>query len=219
MQSGKPSGTSKNNRLVVDAVLALLAVEQMMHMLLPDEIHELCGVCLGVFVVLHVVQHRTWFASLRKGPWNARRAIGAVLIACLLLLLVGMLASGLAMSSWAVLAGATGTGVARAVHLPLVHVGFCLLAIHAGFQLPRIGSRKQEPAQTLRIVGLAACAVLCAVGLWSLADLNFAGYITGSVGFEFIDPSKPLLLHGLQYLSIFVLFATLGRVGKMATQR
>lgn len=199
--------------MATSVLLACLAVFQMLHMHIPDEVHEVTGVLFGVALVVHIVQHRRWFAALAKGKWSAVRVVNAAVIACLLLCACAMLISGLAMSGWAVDAEVRGSGIARAVHLPLVHIGFCLLALHAGLQMHRvIPVRNQQVARgtTAKVlVGVITVAV-AAFAIWSLFDLDFAGYILGTTGFAFIDPTKPIALSALQYLAIFALFAGIG---------
>lgn len=205
--------TKRRIKLAVSILLACLAVFQMLHMHIPDEVHEATGVLFGVALVVHIVQHRVWFTALAKGQWSAVRIVNAVVIACLLLCAGTMLVSGLAMSGWAVEAEVHGSGVARAVHLPLVHIGFCLLALHAGLQMHRVFSaqRLQATQKAAAKVLLAAFIVaVAAFAIWSLVDLDFAGYILGTTGFAFIDPSKPIVLSALQYLTIFALFCGIG---------
>lgn len=194
-------------------LLACLAVFQMLHMHIPDEVHEVTGVLFGVALVIHIVQHRAWFAALAKGKWDAARVVNTVVVACLLLCACIMLASGLAMSGWAVDAEVRGSGIARAIHLPLVHIGFCLLALHAGLQMRRVipGLRARAMQSIAMKVLFAVVAVaVAAFAIWSLIDLDFAGYILGTTGFAFIDPTKPIALGALQYLAIFALFAGMG---------
>ncbi|MBQ9068519.1 MAG: hypothetical protein IJ131_05565 [Eggerthellaceae bacterium] len=225
-------------------LLALLAVIQMLHMHIPDEVHEVAGVLFGVVLVVHIVQHSSWFKALAKGKWNALRVVNALVIDCLVLCACAMLASGLAMSGWAVALGATGSGIARAIHLPLVHIGFCLLALHAGLQMHRVVSKVRtkdcdsngsggnsdknagnsgsgnsnnsssgsgtNDGNVLRTITVLALVAIAAFAVWSIADLDFVGYILGTTGFAFIDPSKPVVLSALQYLAIFILFASIG---------
>lgn len=194
-------------------LLACLAVFQMLHMHIPDEVHEVMGVLFGAALIVHIVQHRTWFAALGKGKWSAVRVVDAAVIACLLLCACAMLVSGLAMSGWAVDAEVRGSGIARAVHLPLVHIGFCLLALHAGLQMRRVIPglcTRTTQSIAVKVLLTAIAVVVAAFAIWSLIDLDFVGYILGTTGFAFIDPSKPIALSALQYLAIFALFAGIG---------
>lgn len=194
-------------------MLACLALFQMLHMHLSDAAHEIGGVLFGILLVVHVVQHHRWFALLAKGPWKAIRIVNAAVVICLLLCACAMLFSGLAMSGWAVEAGTGGSSVARAIHLPLVHIGFCLLAVHAGLQMRRVFAVRSTTATrgaATKVLLAAAAVAVAAFALWSLADLDFVGYVLGTTGFAFVDPAKSVAFSVLQYAAIFALFCGMG---------
>ena len=143
-----------------------------------------------------------------------RRAVD-VLLAAICACIIVVLASGLVMSSWAAAGGAHGAGIARAIHLPLVHMGFCLIALHAGMQMHRAIPvlRKGLPSGgMLRVCAVLLCVALVAFALWSLIDLRFIDYITGTVGFAFMETTKPVLLDLVECIAIFLAFALLGHV-------
>ena len=198
--------TTRIARIACDIALCALAVTLMLHMHMSDAVHQVLGVAFGVALIWHLVEHRKWFAALRRGRWSALRIVQTCTMAAILICAIGMLASGLAMSTWVVDAGGTGTSAARAWHLPLVHIGFCLLGLHAGLQIrpPRLKGNLQKV--------LAAVFALAIVGfaIWSFIDLLFIPYIAGTVGFAFIDPDKSILLGALQYACIFAAFAIIG---------
>ena len=66
---------------------------------------------------------------------------------------------------------------------------------------------------------LVAWVIAAAVGVWSLVALDFAGYITGTTAFAFVNPSKPAALSFVQYASVFALFALAGAALQLALEQ
>lgn len=201
-------------KITVSVLLACLTLFQMLRMHVPDGAHEVAGVLFGVALAAHIVQHRSWFTARTKGKRSTVRTINSAVILGLLVCALLMVASGLAMSSWAVGAGLRGSGIARALHLPLVHIGFCLTALHTGLQIRRVIPNRRNTAEqgtTAKVLAAIAVTALTVFAVWSLVDLRFADYILGMAGFAYIDPSKPVIMSVVQYLAIFALFAGMGQ--------
>ena len=196
--------SSKTAGIAVDIALALVATLLMMRAQLPPLFHQIAGIAFGVLIAIHMWQHRTWLSALVHGKLKgAAQTVSALGMAAILVIVVALIASGLLMSTWASALGiAAGTGGARALHLPLSHLLYCVVGVHAGLCMKGV-SRLPRPA-------LAVWAVVAALGIWSFIALDFIGYITGATAFAFIDPSKPAAVSFAQYLSIFALFARAG---------
>ena len=89
------------------------------------------------------------------------------------------------------------------------------MALHAGMQMHRAIPvlRKGLPSGgMLRVCAVLLCVALAAFALWSLIDLRFVDYITGAVGFAFMETTKPALLDLVEYIAIFRAFALLGQL-------
>lgn len=196
-------GRDRRGGIVIDVSLALLATALMMRQHFPAMLHQICGVLFGILIAIHICQHRAWIASLKQGKPEGKRLVGAFLMAAILACTFIMVASGLAMSTWASALGVpAGTGTARALHLPLSHLCYCLMGMHAGLHAKGVG-KLPRPAVTV-------WSLLAAMGIWSFAALDFGSYIMGTVGFALIDHSKPALLDFAQYISVFALFMLVG---------
>ena len=195
---------SKTGRIAVDVALALTATLLMMRAQLPAMLHQVAGLAFGVLTAVHMWQHRAWLSALVHGRLKgAAQIVSAVGMAAILVIAVALIASGLMMSTWATALGiATATGGARALHLPLSHLLYCVVGMHAGLCMKGVG-KLPRPA-------LAVWAAAAALGIRSFIALDFAGYITGATAFAFVDPSKSAIVGFVQYLSIFALFALAG---------
>ncbi|MDO5107708.1 MAG: hypothetical protein Q4D39_05480, partial [Coriobacteriaceae bacterium] len=158
---------------------------------------------------VHMWQHRAWLSALLHGKIKGRHLVSAIGMAAILICAAALIVSGLMMSTWATDLGiAAGTGGARGLHLPLSHLLYCIVGVHAGLCMKGV-RRLPRPA-------LAAWAVVAAAGIWSFAALDFGGYITGATAFAFVDPSKPAALSFVQYASVFALFALAGAALQLA---
>lgn len=159
-------GRDRRGGIVIDVSLALLATALMMRQHFPAMLHQICGVLFGILIAIHICQHRAWIASLKQGKPKGKRLVGAFLMAAILACTFIMVASGLAMSTWASALGVpAGTGTARALHLPLSHLCYCLMGMHAGLHAKGVG-KLPRPAVTV-------WSLLAAMGIWSFAALDF----------------------------------------------
>lgn len=198
-------GRLAHAREVDDVLLVIAILAQMLHGYLPDLLHELLGIVLGTLVVWHVMLHRGWFMVLAREHWDAFRAIDTLLVlgclACLLVIVV----SGLVVGD---LVGAPMgfglTALARAVHLTSVHLGFVLMALHGGWVVrvshAAVLARRGTSPRNRRVATWLVLGIVCAGGVWAFANLGYAGYIAGTVGFALVDATVPAPLHLLEIL-------------------
>ncbi len=189
--------------IAIDIALAVAATLLMMRVHLPAMLHQVAGIAFGVLIGVHLWQHRMWLGALIRGKLKGRHIVSAIGMVAILICAIALIASGLVMSTWATSLGiAAGTGSARALHLPLSHLLYCLIGAHAGLCMK--GTRHlPRPA-------LIAWVLAAGAGIWSFVALDFAGCITGATAFAFADPSKPAALYFIQYASVFALFALAG---------
>ena len=198
--------------IVVDVALALAATLLMMRTQLPALLNQLLGIAFGLLTAVHMWQHRTWLKSLTRGRLTGRRLVSVIGMGAVLACTVALVASGLLMSTWATNLGiSAGTGGARALHLPLSNLLYCLVGTHAGLSAKGT-SRLPRPA-------LVAWVAAAAAGIWSFVALGFGAYIMGTAGFASLDPTKPAVLSFVQYATVFALFALVGAAIQRAFSR
>lgn len=201
----------KAGRAGVDFALAVICVLQMLYQHVPALVHQICGVAFGVLIVVHALQHRRTIAALGRGRWTAERIVSTIATVALAVCIVCMVGSGLAMSTWASAAGLGGAAVARAVHLPLVYLGFCLCGLHFGLKAHRI-LPLDRLAGGARVAAIVVDIAVAALGVWSFAEVGFANYIFGRVGFVFFDATKPIIVSLVQHACVFALFGVIGHL-------
>lgn len=89
----------KKSTMVVTALLPLLFLGVMSFHYLPKILHEVLGVLWGLAALLHICQHRSFFATLGRGSWSRRRVLIALVDFLLLGLLLVMVLTGLGISN------------------------------------------------------------------------------------------------------------------------
>ena len=96
------------------------------------------------------------------------------------------------------------SSVARAIHLPLANWGFVLMSFHAGTHLDTM-LPKEKKAIILDI--LAAISIY---GIYAFFKRQIPAYMILRLPFAFFDYSEARIFFFADYLSVMVLFATLG---------
>ena len=130
-------GVNPHN-LILDALMALdmvvLFVAQDRHWML----HRALGIGLCVLLVVHVCQHKKWFAALGRGKWTRKRIARMLPIGAAALLLIGVVLGFLIPSGGEGLhAGLRVDSRAHAIdlHHVFVIVGTLGVAVHVATQV------------------------------------------------------------------------------------
>ena len=184
----------------------------MAYSLIGEEFHEIIGTAMLVLFVLHHILNRKWLGAVFRGRYNARRIF---MTAFDLLLLVFMLAqpiSGILMSKhlfpFVRIPGVSAS--ARAVHLVLAYWGFVLMPVHAGGHLAAPLKSVFRRNREAGVVITAVCLLLAAFGCYAFARRQFPAYMFMKTAFVFFDFDEPVLLFLLDYMSVMILFASVG---------
>ena len=117
--------------IAVDVLLGVALVLLLLAESLPDLAHRFSGILFTVLVVVHLFQHRSWFKALRRGRWNTKRKVSAVMnlsvgFAVLVIVIVGFTVPG-AVSLYVQMGGLTG--IAQ-VHHVFGYVVAALIVMH-----------------------------------------------------------------------------------------
>lgn len=164
----------RRNRLpwkeIIDSIMFLLLLNQMAYVLTGQRHHEWTGTTMVFLVLCHNLLNRRWFGMIRKGQYNSRRLFGTVLNFFMLVVLAGLLVSGVVMSRYvfAFLPIHGGRALARRVHISCAYWGFLLMAAHIGMHWNgikrRMGNRfgraetEGKKRWLLPVIGWAASA-------------------------------------------------------------
>ena len=98
------------------------------------------------------------------------------------------------------------SSIARAIHLPLANWGFVLMSLHAGTHLDTMLPKEKKD------IILGFLAAISIYGSYAFFKRQIPAYMFLRLPFAFFDYSEPLFFFLADYLSVMVLFATLGFV-------
>ena len=98
--------------------------------------------------------------------------------------------------------------IARTIHMTGAYWSFALMCVHAGFHmLPLVRKLQKRPAWRK----IAAVGVLISIyGVYALVKRQLLGYMFMQIQFAFFDYDEPLVFFLLDYLTIMMLYASLG---------
>ena len=86
-------------RIILDGLLFISLVLLMGFQVLPKLLHEVLGIVMFFFVLLHLAWNGKWFPSLRRGSWNIRRTLSVFVNLGLAVSFFVALVSGLAIAN------------------------------------------------------------------------------------------------------------------------
>ena len=185
----------------------------MAYSLVGEALHEIVGSVIFILFIVHHVLNRKWYGAAFKGKYTPRRIFQTVLNASLLVFMILQPVSGILLSKHLY----TFIPVLPVTATP--YWGYVLLSVHAGTHLlPLFSKLKKAPLMQLFI---CAGVLISGYGVYAFIRRGFPGYMSGSTMFAFFDTSEPLILFFIDYLSVMVLFASLGALaayllGKLA---
>lgn len=199
-------------RRALDCAMTVLSVLLMGGLFLfpSDIIHEIIGTVLIALWAAHNILNRAFYRALFKGKYSAQRIIITtvnvlLVISCVLLAVSGILLSNHIFSFLGI---EHGIGFARKAHLVASHWYFILIAFHFALHLgARLGRIKCSGAA--RIILFCAAGAISAYGIYAFIRLGIWKYLFLLQEFFFFDMQRGFLLFLADYLSIFVLFASI----------
>lgn len=213
-------------RILVDIAMIALLFPLMAYSLVGETIHEWLGAVMCLLFLCHHILNTNWYKGLAKGRWNLPRAFQTAINSALLLMILGLMASGIILSHevFAFLSISGGTSFARTLHMVCAYWGFCLMSLHIGIHgsivLRRFQRRQTTLSRRRRTILLRAAAVLTAgYGVYAFFRREIGMYMRLKTAFVFFDFEEPLVLFFLDYLAVMGLFAIMGYYAMKALQK
>ena len=168
---------SNTLRSWVNAAMLALLPSALAFRITGAELHEILGLATVAVFALHNVLNRAWYASLRRGRYNADRSAGTAVVAGLAVCAALCAASGVALSGFVFgLSDRFGGLGLRAVHTTSAYWTFVLCGVHVGL---RAGFLRFVPK-------FAAAAVFCA-GAYFFVSRGMAEKLFFGASFDFYE--------------------------------
>lgn len=182
----------------------------MTYELIGEATHEILGIAMLVLVVAHHLLNRSWHTHLLRDKYSLQRAVMTAMDALLFALLILQAVSGIMMAkhTFGFLPHVGRRSIARTIHMTGAYWSFALMCVHAGFHmLPLVRKLQKRPAWRK----IAAVGVLISIyGVYALVKRQLLGYMFMQIQFAFFDYDEPLVFFLLDYLTIMMLYASLG---------
>lgn len=201
-------------KICVDIAMTLGMLFMMGYHLWGDTAHEWVGAGLFVLFILHHVLNWRWWTGLFKGRYTAARVLQTAVDLLTLAAMVGLMVSGVMLSSkvFAFLQIRGHMAFARRLHMAASHWGFLLMAAHLGLHWGMLLGMARKAGKT-RLTGKSVSpvptilgALIAVYGVVAMVKRDFATYLFLRTEFVFLDFSESKVLFYLDYLAIMGTF-------------
>ncbi len=208
----------KRIKIIVDFCMAIAMLLLMAYSLIGEAAHEWIGVGMFVLVITHNALNLNWYRALRKGKYTAIRVFQTSLDMALILIMIGLMVSGIMLSRhvFSFLPDIGGASFARTLHMLCAYWGFVLMSMHIGLHANamigalRKAAKTAEPSASRTIVIRSIVALICVYGAYAFMKRRLASYMFLLSQFVFFDFSEPLVFFIADYLAIMGMFACAG---------
>ena len=200
-------------RLTIDCAMFLILFAVMGYNLTGNPSHEWLGICLTGLFLVHVLLNLDWVKRLFRGRYGFKRIISTSINFLLIIILLTLILASLSISStlFPEIRLFPDEMFFVRLHIWAGNWLFILVAIHFGMQwhrvrpfLPRISKLSK---QLLRIVLI----LMVCWGIWAMWERNLLYKLSMYESFDLWRGNTSLIRFVIDYLGIFILFATLTR--------
>ena len=188
----KPKAVCK---IIIDVLMTLALLFLMGYQFWGDAAHEWAGAGMFLLFLLHHILNRQWHQTLFRGKYTLSRVLSLAIDLLLLLTMLGLMASGVLLSShvFAFLPLRGGMSFARLLHMASSYWGFVLMALHLGLHwgmfvgLARRAMHLRQPSRVRRVLLPAISAGIAVYGLTALIRRDILTYLLVRTRFVFLD--------------------------------
>lgn len=203
-------------KIVVDVAMTAVLLLLMTYELIGQVSHELLGIIMFVFFILHHILNSRWTKNLIKGKYTALRNLQTVLVVSVLFSMAGSIFSGVMLSRhiFSFLPSGNGLSFARNLHMLSAYWGFVFMSLHLGFHwnmmmgMARRLTKKSSAVRewVFRIIAL----IIAGYGVYAFIKRDIGSYLLLQNQFAFFDFEEPIIRFLLDYTAIMGLFVMIG---------
>ncbi len=187
----------------------------MAYNMIGEVFHEWTGTAMfAMFIIHHGLNYR-FAASVTKGKYTPSRILFTAVDLLLLIDILAMMISAVIISHhvFAFLHINVGSSFARTAHLLGSYWGFILMSVHIGLHFHSVigmFQKRLKPVKVMNLMLIVACIAVSGYGLYVFLSRKILDYLLLKTQFVFFDFSESLFLFILDYISMIVLFGTIG---------
>lgn len=201
-------------KICVDAAMTLGLLFLMGYHLWGDTAHEWVGAGMFALFILHHALNWNWWAGICKGRYTAVRTLLTVIDLLTLAAMLGLMVSGVILSSkvFAFLQLRGSMAFARRLHMAASYWGFLLMAAHLGLHWGTLAGMARKAGKTRPAgkpnppLSTVLGALIAAYGVAAMVKRDLATYLFLRAEFVFLDFGESKLLFYLDYLAIMGTF-------------
>lgn len=201
-------------KILLDVLMTLALLFLMGYPFWGDAAHEWAGAGMFLLSILHHLLNRRWHQNLFRGRFTPSRILLLVLDLLLLLAMIGLMASGVLLSShvFAFLPPRGGMSFARLLHMAASYWAFVLMALHLGAHwgmfvaLAKKALRLRRPSRIRQVLLPVLSGGIAAYGATALIRRGLPAYMLVRTRFVFLDFGEPAGLFYLDYLAMMGTF-------------
>ncbi|MFD1774003.1 DUF4405 domain-containing protein [Paenibacillus rhizophilus] len=213
-------------RLSIDTIMTVLFIIMMAYRLTGNTAHEWTGITLFTLFIIHNVLNLNWYKAIFKGKYSAVRVIRTAVNLLLLLVMLGMMVSGLIISQTVFsLIQFISIDFGRKLHHLSAYWGFVLMSIHLGLHWGMIMGaarrmRRNPKASRTLVLSLRLVAVLIAgYGIYAFFKRKIGQYLVLYYSYSFWDYEQLAVLFFIDFiaimgLSVFITYYVMKRIQK-----
>lgn len=203
--------------MLLDVFMITLLPLLMIQALAGEQLHEWLGILLCIVFLLHHLLNVNWHKQLLHGSYDMTRCGTTILHGLLMLCMIFSAISGAMLSQYMFDMSDIDFNIsfARATHMFVTHWMFLLTSLHLGMHWNVIKSYiKSSSKRTLGGVAtliLTICILLIDIyGGKVFIDTQLWQYMTSQASYMFYDFHRTAVSVYLDYVSMMVLFSTIG---------
>lgn len=201
-------------KIIIDIVLTVGLMALMGYQFWGEIAHEWIGAGMFVLFIAHHILNFGWYRSLFKGKYSPARIFRLVINVTVLATMLGLMISGIIMSSYvfAFLNISGGMMFARSLHIISSYWGFVLMALHLGLHWNMVISaarkifKPKSKSKPRTIILFSISALIAGYGIYVFVIREFMTYMLLRSPFVFLDYDEPKLLFYLDYIALLGLF-------------
>lgn len=197
----------KKIRILIDMLMTIFFIILMGYFITGNKVHEILGTITFVLFIIHNILNIKWYKAILKGKHNFQRIFHIVINLLLLVAMLGMVVSGIMISSnvFSFLNIQT-TMFGRKLHMLSTSWGFILMEIHVGLHLNSMMSKinKKMKNSTFEYVYYFGLLILEGLGLYSFISTKVWEDMLLVNDFKFYDYNQNGIIFYLKYIGIVV---------------
>lgn len=202
-------------KILIDIAMIIMLPVLMAYLLVGEKIHEWVGTVMFFLFISHHILNYYWLKNITKGRYDKIRILRTIINACLMIIMLMLVISGVVMSKYVFveLPFGGGIGKVRLIHLLASHWGLVLMSLHLGLHWSIFMeiAKKRIGKRTVHLSIMRVTAIIIFVyGIYAFHKRQVGSYLFLTNQFVFFDRNEPLQYFFLDYLGIMGVFTCLG---------